>query len=106
MTVIVPAVLPCGDCEFCRAGRGNLCRRMFFLGSASVFPHAQGLFREAIVIGEAQLTPVREPGITLGEIACAEPQSGGASAQIRTSSTFHPLPSPGITAVTRYPQRT
>ena len=23
--VIVPAVLPCGDCEFCRAGRGNAC---------------------------------------------------------------------------------
>jgi 6-hydroxycyclohex-1-ene-1-carbonyl-CoA dehydrogenase len=23
--VIVPAVLPCGRCEFCRAGRGNAC---------------------------------------------------------------------------------
>jgi 6-hydroxycyclohex-1-ene-1-carbonyl-CoA dehydrogenase len=23
--VIVPAVLPCGDCAFCRAGRGNAC---------------------------------------------------------------------------------
>jgi 6-hydroxycyclohex-1-ene-1-carbonyl-CoA dehydrogenase len=24
-SVIVPAVLPCGDCPFCRAGRGNAC---------------------------------------------------------------------------------
>ncbi len=23
--VLVPAVLPCGECEFCRAGRGNAC---------------------------------------------------------------------------------
>jgi L-idonate 5-dehydrogenase len=49
---------PCGHCDYCRGGRGNLCRRMFFLGSASVFPHAQGMFRERFVMGEAQLTPV------------------------------------------------
>jgi 6-hydroxycyclohex-1-ene-1-carbonyl-CoA dehydrogenase len=24
--VIVPAVLPCGECDLCRAGRGNICR--------------------------------------------------------------------------------
>jgi len=71
---------PCGQCDFCREGRLNLCRSMFFLGSASVFPHAQGLFREAIVIGERQLTPIDEPDITLGEIACAEPLSIGLHA--------------------------
>jgi L-idonate 5-dehydrogenase len=53
---------------------------MFFLGSASVFPHAQGLFREHIVIGEAQLTPIDEADISLGEIACAEPLSIGLHA--------------------------
>ncbi|MCB1996284.1 MAG: alcohol dehydrogenase catalytic domain-containing protein, partial [Rhodoferax sp.] len=41
---------PCGHCDYCRSGRGNLCRTMFFLGSASVFPHAQGLFRDAFVM--------------------------------------------------------
>ena len=35
---------PCGQCDYCRGGRMNLCRKMFFLGSASIFPHAQGLF--------------------------------------------------------------
>ena len=70
---------PCGRCDYCRAGRSNLCRHMFFLGSASVFPHAQGLFRERFVIGEAQLTPVDED-VSLGEIACAEPLSIGLHA--------------------------
>ena len=25
-SVIIPAVMPCGDCELCDAGRGNICR--------------------------------------------------------------------------------
>jgi L-idonate 5-dehydrogenase len=71
---------PCGHCDYCRSGRGNLCRKMFFLGSASVFPHAQGMFREHFVMGEAQLTPITEADISLGEIACAEPLSIGLHA--------------------------
>jgi L-idonate 5-dehydrogenase len=71
---------PCGHCDYCRAGRGNLCRKMYFLGSASIFPHAQGMFRERFVMGEAQLTPITEAEITLGEIACAEPLSIGLHA--------------------------
>jgi L-idonate 5-dehydrogenase len=69
----------CGHCDYCRGGRFNLCRRMFFLGSASVFPHVQGMFRERFVMGEAQLTPVDED-MSLGEIACAEPLSIGLHA--------------------------
>lgn len=71
---------PCGRCDYCSAGRGNLCRSMFFLGSASVFPHAQGMFRERFVMGERQLTPITEGHISLGEIACAEPLSIGLHA--------------------------
>jgi L-idonate 5-dehydrogenase len=52
---------------------------MFFLGSASVFPHAQGMFRERFTMGEAQLTPIAED-ISLGELACAEPLSIGLHA--------------------------
>ena len=70
---------PCGHCDYCNAGRLNLCRRMRFLGSASVFPHVQGMFRERFVMGEAQLTPVPED-ISLGELACAEPLSIGLHA--------------------------
>ena len=69
----------CGRCDYCSAGRFNLCRNMRFLGSASVFPHVQGMFRESFVMGEAQLTPIAED-ISLGELACAEPLSIGLHA--------------------------
>ena len=62
----------CGRCEACRGGRENLCRRMFFLGSASVFPHAQGFFREYFVLHERQCYPVAGE-VPLAELAFAEP---------------------------------
>jgi 6-hydroxycyclohex-1-ene-1-carbonyl-CoA dehydrogenase len=31
--VVVPAVLPCGDCELCRAGRDNICQRQRMPGN-------------------------------------------------------------------------
>jgi L-idonate 5-dehydrogenase len=62
----------CGRCDYCRAGREHLCENMRFLGSASVFPHAQGLFREFFVMGERQCYPVAGD-VSLGELAFAEP---------------------------------
>lgn len=76
MKVAINPSHPCGQCEYCRTGRDNLCRNMRFLGSASVYPHVQGMFRERFVMGERQLTPVHED-ISLGELACAEPLSIG-----------------------------
>jgi 6-hydroxycyclohex-1-ene-1-carbonyl-CoA dehydrogenase len=32
-TFIVPSVMPCGDCELCRRGRGNVCRRQKMPGN-------------------------------------------------------------------------
>ena len=69
----------CGHCDYCRGGRLNLCKHMRFLGSAGLFPHVQGMFREHFVMGQAQLTPITED-ISLGEIACAEPLSIGLHA--------------------------
>ncbi|GAB4303824.1 MAG: galactitol-1-phosphate 5-dehydrogenase [Myxococcota bacterium] len=31
--VIVPAVLPCGECELCKGGRGNVCRKQVMPGN-------------------------------------------------------------------------
>ncbi len=67
---------PCGQCDNCRDGRENLCRSMRFLGSASVFPHVQGMFREYFLMGERQLTAVSSAA-SLGELACCEPLSVG-----------------------------
>jgi L-idonate 5-dehydrogenase len=75
----------CGQCDYCNAGRLNLCRNMRFLGSASVFPHVQGMFRERFVMGERQLTPIPED-ISLGELACAEPLSIGLHAVHRAGN--------------------
>lgn len=62
----------CGSCPGCRAGRENLCRSMRFLGSASVFPHVQGMFRERFLMPERQLTPVPAE-VDLSTLAFAEP---------------------------------
>ena len=45
---------------------------MKFLGSASLFPHVQGMFQEYFVMGERQCYPVAGD-VTLGELAFAEP---------------------------------
>ena len=62
----------CGRCDYCRAGREQLCRNMRFLGSASLFPHVQGMFSEYFVMAESQCYPVSGE-VSLGEIAFAEP---------------------------------
>jgi L-idonate 5-dehydrogenase len=69
----------CGRCEYCRAGREHLCSNMRFLGSASLFPHVQGMFREYFVMHERQCYPVGGD-ITLGELAFAEPLAVGLHA--------------------------
>jgi L-idonate 5-dehydrogenase len=66
----------CGRCEGCRSGREQLCSNMKFLGSASVFPHSQGMFTEYFVLGERQCYPVGGD-ISLGELAFAEPLAVG-----------------------------
>lgn len=77
----------CGVCPACRAGRSNLCEKMVFLGSAAIFPHLPGLFREQFVVAESQLTAVDED-VGLGEIACAEPLSVGLHAVRRAGSVL------------------
>jgi L-idonate 5-dehydrogenase len=62
----------CGNCDYCREGREHLCRNMRFLGSASLYPHVQGMFCEYFVMGERQCYPVAGD-ISLGELAFAEP---------------------------------
>lgn len=32
-SVVVPAVLPCGECELCKAGRDNICQRQLMPGN-------------------------------------------------------------------------
>jgi alcohol dehydrogenase, propanol-preferring len=43
--VLLPAVLPCGDCSLCRTGRENICERSEMLGN-----HVDGGYAEYIVV--------------------------------------------------------
>ena len=56
----------------------SCARNMRFLGSASLFPHVQGMFREYFVMGERQCYPVAGD-VSLGELAFAEPLAVGAA---------------------------
>lgn len=75
----------CGRCDYCREGREHLCRHMRFLGSASLYPHVQGMFAEYFVLGERQCYPVAG-AVSLGELAFAEPLAVGLHAVARAGS--------------------
>ena len=51
--VLVPAVIPCGDCAFCRAGRGNACPRQKMPGN-----DIDGGFATHVVVPAWALVPL------------------------------------------------
>ena len=61
--VLIPSVLSCGRCHFCRAGRENLCAHLTMLGN-----NIDGGYAEYVVVPVADLVPVPE-GLPL-EHAC------------------------------------
>lgn len=44
--VAVEAGVNCRKCDFCKAGRYNLCSEMSFCSSAKTFPHRDGTLQE------------------------------------------------------------
>ena len=55
-SVIVPAVIPCGDCPACRDGRGSICPRQVFPGN-----DVHGGFASHVVVPALGLCPVPDP---------------------------------------------
>ncbi|PKU25632.1 L-idonate 5-dehydrogenase [Telmatospirillum siberiense] len=64
----------CGRCPRCREGRPNLCQSVFYMGSASRFPHMQGGFCEFVSVDESQCHKI-STDIAFPLIAFAEPLS-------------------------------
>ncbi|MFO1217026.1 MAG: 6-hydroxycyclohex-1-ene-1-carbonyl-CoA dehydrogenase [Burkholderiaceae bacterium] len=67
--VIVPAVLPCGQCDLCRRGLGTICRAQKMPGN-----DIQGGFASHIVVparGLCEVDPARlaKAGLTLAEVS-------------------------------------
>jgi len=53
--VIIPAVLPCGECELCKRGRSNICRNQLMPGN-----DFDGGFASHVVVPAKYLCPVPE----------------------------------------------
>jgi 6-hydroxycyclohex-1-ene-1-carbonyl-CoA dehydrogenase len=62
-SVVVPAVLPCGECELCRAGCGTACRKQIMPGN-----DLDGGFASHLVLPARQLVPVEPRGFELWEL--------------------------------------
>src|SRR5262245_47568401 len=65
--VIVPAVIPCGECEPCRRGRPNICRSQQMPGN-----DIQGGFASHIVVPARGLCPVDEARLAKAGLSLAE----------------------------------
>jgi 6-hydroxycyclohex-1-ene-1-carbonyl-CoA dehydrogenase len=67
--VIIPAVLPCGECDVCKRGRPNICRKQKMPGN-----DIQGGFASHIVVPARGLCPVDEArlagrGLSLADVS-------------------------------------
>jgi len=66
-SVIVPAVIPCGDCDACRSGRPTICRKQFMPGN-----DADGGFATYVRVPARGLCPVPDElpkGLTLAMLS-------------------------------------
>jgi len=65
--VIIPAVLPCGECDTCRRGRPNICRKQKMPGN-----DIQGGFASHIVVPARGLCPVDEARLAARGLSLAD----------------------------------
>ena len=72
--VVVNPATSCGQCEACKSGRGNLCRFVTMLGSASTDPPTDGAFAEFVVTAAHQCHPIPD-SVSDGVAAMMEPLS-------------------------------
>lgn len=70
--VAVNPSLNCGTCRFCVLGMVNHCLNMRFMGSASLFPHVQGMFRQFLNVAARQCVAVPQV-LDFRKAAMAEP---------------------------------
>lgn len=69
--VAVSPSRPCQRCEFCLSGVAMQCLDMKFYGSAMLFPHIQGAFREELVASSSQCFIAN--GLSPSQAAMVEP---------------------------------
>jgi 6-hydroxycyclohex-1-ene-1-carbonyl-CoA dehydrogenase len=65
--VIIPAVIPCGECDLCKRGRGTICRSQKMPGN-----DIQGGFASHIVVPARGLCPVDEKRLAAAGLELAD----------------------------------
>jgi len=65
--VIVPAVMPCGECDLCKRGKGTICRSQKMPGN-----DIQGGFARHIVVPARDLCPVDESRLAAAGLELAD----------------------------------
>lgn len=65
--VIIPAVIPCGECDLCRRGKGTICRSQKMPGN-----DIQGGFASHIVVPTKGLCPVDEQRLSAAGLELAD----------------------------------
>ncbi len=110
--VIVPAVLPCGECDLCRRGLGTICRQQKMPGNdiqggfaSHIVVPARGLCEvdemqleradlllpEVSIVADALTTPyqaVRRAGVTPGSLAIVVGAGGVGGYCVQVASAF------------------
>lgn len=71
--IAIEPAMPCFECDQCKAGRHNTCRRLRFLGCPG---QAAGCLSEYIVMPQTSCLPIPD-GMTFDEAAISEPLSIG-----------------------------
>jgi L-idonate 5-dehydrogenase len=83
--VVIDPSIPCCSCEYCRAGRHNLCDRMRFIGTAASYPPISGGMGEFVAVPAVNCHLIPEH-ISWGEATCLEPLSVAVHATLRAGS--------------------
>ena len=65
--VIIPAVMPCGECDLCKRGKGTICRSQKMPGN-----DIQGGFASHIVVPARDLCPVDEKRLSAAGLQLAD----------------------------------
>ena len=78
--VYVEPALSCHECDQCRAGRENTCRRMQFFGNPNEYP---GCMQEEIVLPPENVVPL-PPSVGLDEAFLLEPLCIGVYAVVQS----------------------
>ncbi|CAK7215063.1 hypothetical protein SCUCBS95973_002350 [Sporothrix curviconia] len=84
--VAIEVGVPCETCDFCVAGRYNICPSMRFRSSARTMPHVQGTLQERLN-HPAKWCYKLPAGVPLEHGALAEPLSVAVHAQARAGAS-------------------